>query len=220
MVSALEIENPESIPKDILGAIFEEQAKLAEKYKRIEGMGNLLETTETNMQTKTGQVWLKDFIYRAIEEVGESFEVIKDMEREGGHWDNLNPDLKIHYAEEIIDALHFFVELCIIAGIPRDYFSEIGALGLQDKFNFMPVAFRVRHWHFVEEMTLAGNCLRNKKWKQTDVLTDEKKFKRYLFNSLDALFRILRTVGYTDKDIYVLYFKKNAVNQFRQTSKY
>ena len=220
MVSVLEIANPEEIPKDILGAIFEKQEKLAQKYVEIEGMGDLLEKTKTNLDTTEGQVWLKDFIYRAIEEVGESFEVIADMEKSETSWDNLNDSLKIHYAEEIIDALHFFVELCIIAGIKRDFFGDLEFLGHIEHKSTIPNAFRLRHWAFVESMTMMGNTLRNKKWKQTNILTDRKKFESWLMASMDNLLRIVRAVGYTDQDIYMLYFKKNSVNQFRQRSKY
>lgn len=216
MVSVNEIKNVENIPDNILKEMFTKQKELAMKYVEIEGMGNLFEKTNTNVDTLEGQIWLKDFLYRTIEEVGESFEVILLNQ----HWNNI-PDIdKIHYAEELIDALHFFLELCLIAGYNFDNFKQISEYGIVRNTELNMRAFKVRHWNIVQNLTLAGNKLRNKKWKQTQVLTDRKIFFHYLEQAFDELIRALRTVGLTDEDIYNLYFKKNQVNKFRQRSQY
>jgi len=230
MVSVNEIDGPETVPEDILKEIFEKQNSLALKYAEIEGMGNLLNETETNLDTKEGQIWLKDFLYRTIEEVGESYEVILDMESSNKSWDDLEPELKIHYSEELIDSLHFIIELGIIAGYKYtdlqrldNYGKTAVGFGLSqgdsvDMYN--EISFIIRHWEIVKYLTLAGNKLRNKKWKETNVLTDRKEFFKYYEAAFDSLISALRCVGNTDEDIYNLYFKKNAVNKFRQASKY
>lgn len=221
MVSVNEMKNAEEIPKDILRAIFEKQRQLAEKYVEIEGMGDLLEKTKTNLDTLEGQIWLKDFLYRTIEEVGESFEVILVNEFAEKDWTMICKLDQTHYSEELIDALHFFVELCLIAGIDRSEFKDLSEYGYQvGNQSITFTDFKVRHWNVVQNLTLAGNKLRNKKWKKTHVLTDRKIFKQYIEQAFESLMNCLRCVGLQDKDIYNLYFKKNEVNKFRQESKY
>jgi len=219
MVNVNEIEEIKEYPEDLLGSIFEKQQELANKYVEIEGMGNLLDKTETNLDTKVGQMWIKDFLYRTIEEVGESYEVIfahgiRPFER-------LSEEEEIHYAEELIDGLHFLVELCIIAGIKKNDIAEnLNHLGDHYEDGMESNDFKRRHWNIVYYLTLAGNKLRNKKWKQTEVLTDRPIFKNNILNAFESLITALRAVGYNSQDIYSLYFKKNKVNQFRQRSKY
>lgn len=221
MVSVLEINDVKEVPENILKEIFIKQQSLIDKYIEIEGMGDLMNKTKTNLDTLEGQVWIKDFIYRSIEEVGESFEVIRNMDS----WDSLPEKLKIHYCEEIIDALHFFIEMCIICGYTYEDFN------LRDihRFNFYYNSgqykcdhddFVLRHWSYIESITLAGNCLRNKKWKKTQMLTDRNKFKEYLDEAFFNLLQIVCAVGMDKKGIYNLYFKKNEVNKFRQNSGY
>jgi len=228
MVDVTEMKDADVMPENILEALFEKQQTLVDKYIDIEEMGDLMDKTSTNLDTLEGQIWLKDFIYRAIEEVGESFEVIRDelIKQSSEHgvvseniWRKINDKLKIHYSEEIIDALHFFIELCIIVGYKASDFDDISKYGINHNtlgYN----DFEQRHWRFVESMTLAGNCLRNKKWKKSHVLTDRNKFKRYIDEALNNLLTIVKSVGLNDSDIYNLYFKKHQVNQFRQRSKY
>lgn len=222
MVSVNEIGNPEEIPKDILKAIFDKQRILAQKYVDIEEMGDLLETTATNLDTVEGQIWLKDFLYRIIEEVGESYEIIFEHLDPDKGFDSLTDLQKTHYSEELIDALHFFVELCIIAGYEHTDFKPLKECGLyvvnNDKNN--PEEYAIRHWYIVQYLTFAGNKLRNKKWKKTHVLTDRKIFFEHIEEAFDSLIHALRVVGNTDEDIYMMYFKKNKVNQFRQRSNY
>jgi len=221
MVSVNEMKEADEIPQDILGAIFEKQMELAKKYVDIENMGDLLESTETNVHTMEGQVWLKDFLYRTTEEVGESFEVILINEFAKKDWSMICDLDQTHYSEELIDSIHFFVELCIIAGIDRSEFLDISTYGkTSGNMDLTPTGFKVRHWEIIQNLTLAGNKLRNKKWKKTHVLTDVPIFTQYLIQAFDSIVACLRAVGLDDCDIYNLYFKKNKVNQFRQRSDY
>jgi len=218
MVNINEMKDVGEVPKNILEAMFNKQYELAMKYVDIEKMGDLFEKTKTNLDTLEGQIWLKDFIYRTIEEVGESFEIIyinKD-------WSKVSDIDKLHYSEELIDALHFYMELCLIAGYNSSDFKQLNEYGqitgIETSLEY--IYFKIRHWNIVQYLTLAGNKLRNKKWKQTQVLTDRNIFFEYLEKALDELIRALRSVGLTDEDIYNMYFKKNQVNKFRQRSKY
>lgn len=195
MVNVTDVEDVTEYPENILSAIFEKQKQLADKYAEIEGMGDLLNTTDTNINTANGQKWIKDFAWRVTEEICEALEAKEQKEN-------------LHYIEEMTDALHFLTELMIICG-----YSAEDLKGL-------PPSVSSREMNVVYTLGLAMNCLKNKPWKQTQMLTDEPKFKQYILKSYLLLLGIYGNAGYSEKDIYNIYFKKNAVNQFRQRSKY
>ena len=94
---------------DKLSQIFEEQTELMHKYKVIEKMPEW----PLNLHSRDHQKILKDFIYRVIEELCEAGHVLKNKP-----WTQRDLETDVdHYKEELADALHFFVELCILSGI-------------------------------------------------------------------------------------------------------
>lgn len=197
------IEEPTIIPENIWEEIFIKQKQLADKYKDIEKMFTLLETTETNLDTAFGQKWIKDFAWRVTEELTEADEAYEMFCK-----DPDNELLFQHYTEELIDALHFITELFIIAG-----------------YNWTDLEFNSKDiikssYQIIYPLGLAMNCLKNKPWKQSQMLTDRPKVKKYLVQAYANLVGLLHCSQQSDNDIYNLYFKKNAVNQFRQRSKY
>lgn len=72
----------------------------------------------------------------------------------------------------------------------------------------------------VEELSEATNCLKNKPWKTTPVLTDRDHFFEELADFLHFTIRMFIICGLTAEDVYKLYFKKSEVNKFRQRSDY
>jgi len=205
-----DVKDTEKIPEDIWKEIFSKQMELAQKYKDIEGMGNLLETIDNNINTSKGQKWIKDFAWRVTEELAEAQEAHELMEEHLSHEEG-GPnasDYYTHYLEELIDALHFLVELTIIAGY----------------VNFQPTSSvtpgTTEPWDVVFPLGLMCNTLKNKPWKQTQMLTDRSDFEMYLNRAWDYLIALFRQEKLKNEDIYNLYFKKNSVNQFRIRSKY
>ncbi len=201
-----DFDKPNEYPLDLIKAMFDKQQELAIKYQEIEKMGNLLKETHLNIDTANGQKWIKDFAWRVTEEICEAKEAYEfalqnedDKDCFDIHYD--------HYIEELIDALHFLIELTIISGynhliVPRNY--------QETKEIFEPVYY----------LGLMCNCLKNKPWKQSQMLTDRPKFESYLEKTWSALLGIFNDEGLSLKEVYDYYFKKNAVNQFRQRSKY
>lgn len=183
------------VPENIWDAIFEKQIELAKKYSEIEGMGDLLYTVENNINTAKGQKWIKDFAWRFTEELAEAYEA-KDEDEE-------------HYAEELIDALHFLVEMTIIAGYDEKIVTAYNIVGTEP----LP-------WHSIYMLGLMCNTLKNKPWKQTQMLTDKPKFEKLLGLTWSNFKYLLNNELGPDEVIFLYYFKKNAVNQFRQRSKY
>jgi dimeric dUTPase (all-alpha-NTP-PPase superfamily) len=119
-------------------------------------------------------------------------------------------DNREHYLEEMVDALHFFVELCLHA----DFYPSVGMNEIPKPNYFL------EPYDVIEQVGLACNCLKNKPWKQTHMLTDIPKFRGCLNSAWVVFIQIFLMEGLEPVDIYNLYFRKNAVNQFRQRSKY
>lgn len=201
-----DFDKPAKYPRDILADIFARQRELAEKYHPIEaGNGfNVGEGLEVNINDKFGQARIKDFAWRVTEELMEATEAWNEGDIE-------------HCQEEIADALHFMVELCIIVDYSSDNFL------FDTLFLLTPdeSGFREPVLNTVYNLGLACNCLKNKPWKQTHMLTDEEKFKLHLNGAMSSLvFTAVQAGIGTAEHMYNLYFRKNKVNQFRQESKY
>ena len=199
-----------------LEAIFDRQASLMKKYHDIEERNGLLQTPDcpVNIHDSKGQARLKDFAWRITEEVTEATEArdyLDDYE---------------HYLEEMIDALHFMVEQQILAGLtPGSYMSEGVKTDLLEYLmhdgNLFVVGLQpVTEYHIIERVGLAMNCLKNKPWKQSQMMTDEDKFYKLMKESLLILLAVLVRAGLSAEDVYGLYTRKNQVNQFRQRSNY
>lgn len=182
--------------------IFEKQTALIDKYAEIEGMPEY----PMNINTREGQKWIKDFLWRTTEEMAESYEAYCMEQNEE------------HTIEELIDGLHFFVELIIIAGKDwewaREQLDTSHPVPLQR--NGRPAAY----WQTVYYLGLVGNTLKNKPWKQTEMMTDENKFYANLGMAFKSLFECLAKMGADEQVVYNYYTRKNQVNQFRQRSNY
>lgn len=183
-----------------LDNIFAKQTSVMHKYAEIEKMP----AWPLNVNTREAQKWFKDFLWRTTEEIAESYEAFL-----GGD--------QTHTIEELADALHFFVELLILAGFDAkwagDQLWNAPERPLPDSAS---LAYLEAHYW----LGMVGNTLKNKPWKQTEMLTDEKKFEQMLSNSLIALMRVFHAHGADDETIYSYYTRKNQVNQFRQRSNY
>lgn len=214
MVSVLDIEEvtgfvPDNFDENWLGQIFEKQTKLIEKYADIEGMP----AYPFHVDTAEGQKWFKDFLWRISEEVAESYEAVVDLSQ--GTEDAAVQE--VHKNEELIDALHFLVELLILTG--RDAAWARQAL---DNYHQPAIDLSVDKAYLLVHywLGMVGNTLKMKPWKQDPVLTNQELFDQNLALSLAALFDTLRVNGLDEEAVYQLYQKKNAVNAFRIKSGY
>lgn len=186
-----------------LKLIFARQLELIEKYHHIEARNgfHVGEGHPLDLNNRHDQHRLKDFAWRTMEEISEAFEA-----------EELHQDTSDHSREEFIDALHFLVELVILSGL------DVDQLLLTDEYNsYRPeYMFKV----FFTHIGCAMNCLKNKPWKVTHMLTDETKFKHHLYCAWEAYMKFLASKGFTTTEIFQMYFKKSEVNKFRQDSGY
>ena len=98
--------------------VFKRQKELMAKYHEIEKKNGLLQTDKVpvDINSHMGQQRLKDFAWRVTEELGEAMNCLKNKPWKQTHFQT---DLD-HYYEEISDAFHFFIELCILSGLDAE----------------------------------------------------------------------------------------------------
>lgn len=215
----------------LLPSIFAHQRVLMEKYHDIE-VSNGANSPEPpwNIDDKLVQWRLKDLFWRTTEEIAEAHECkpARIPPQPMQVWDS-DTNLR-HFFEELIDSLHFLVEASIVAGMPfhnddswhrsiliirahqrrakiKDCIDTVGCTTMMT-------------FNFIAHMGLAANCLKNKPWKQTQMLTDKDKFNTHLAGAWHSFFRMWYEYGMSLQDMYVIYAKKARVNEFRQRSQY
>lgn len=205
----------EKIYGDKLVAIFTRQKELMEKYHDIEARSGLMQTEDcpVNLDDKRGQARIKDFSWRVMEEVGEALDALRQNDMD-------------HYCEELIDGLHFLTELTILSGYgPTDIAVPINVnedcLDCLYKFSYVgenvPTTPMIAK--LVEDLGMMCNCLKNKPWKQTSMLTDKENYYKHIKAVWVDYIRLLST-KLTSDEIANVYLKKSQVNKFRQRSNY
>lgn len=268
-----------------LEEIFFLQKELLKGYIEIESLPQY----PINIQSKSSQTLVKDFVGRVIEELSESYESLMIIDSTIKNTIRLNKGLKNiseedsekilselqNASEEISDALHFFVELLIYTNItPQDIYDHIKnnstfdlstnklfeamILGSKDLMNsseenkikriylnelstfkerkdidwglrefglgYSPylynVSLKCNLWDITHFLNLARNCLKNKPWKQSQMLTDSIKFRDYLIKAFILFLGTCYNMGLSSDNLYRNYFKKNKINLFRQKSNY
>lgn len=109
---------------DMLEGIFYAQQYLLDKYHQIENERGFI-TVEPqdygDIDNRFVQFRIKDLNARCIEELMEAMNTLKNKP-----WkvSEVTTD-KVHFYEELGDALHFFVELCITAGMSASDLAQI-----------------------------------------------------------------------------------------------
>lgn len=198
--------------KDKLMTIFERQAGLMQKYHEIEKANGFHVCLKADLHDAFDQQRIKDFAWRITEEMGEALEAFRIHE-------NLD-----HMEEEIADALHFFVELNIMVGYMPDYSLETMYKMHRPKTmaflerNSACLTYRVGA--VVERLAIMCNTLKNKPWKQSQLLTDEKYFIECLGEVWVTFIQLCIVAKIGPDKLYDLYFRKSKVNEFRQRSAY
>lgn len=75
-------------------------------------------------------------------------------------------------------------------------------------------------WEVTYHLCVARNFLKNKPWKQTEVMTDELRFQEEIVLAFLKYLGYLLYVGFKPDTFHRLFFKKHKVNIFRQRSNY
>lgn len=75
-------------------------------------------------------------------------------------------------------------------------------------------------WNVTYFLQLARNALKNKPWKQTQMLSDNQVFKHAMAEAYHELVALCRLSGMTEKNFLAIYWAKNQINKFRIASRY
>jgi hypothetical protein len=241
-VNDVKLSNEETNTKqDRLLLIFEEQKRLMEKYHGIEEKNGaaVIHEYPFDLDSRKAQIRLKDMAWRITEELGEATQALE-----------IHPDIIEHHQEELMDGLHFYVELLIVSGIPHtmvltgdetmdylhnelDYLESLYAINFKhiyavgDTYDTAlstnkgnQVAMNMGAYEVIQHLSNAMNCLKNKPWKATHMTTDKHKFNHSVISGFRSLLRLIGECGMSPQDCFEMYLKKNRVNQFRQRSQY
>lgn len=115
------IEVPEG---DMLQGIFDGQSILMVTYHEIEevrGARVVAPSMFGHLDHRYVQWRIKDLAYRCVEEIAEATNCLKNKP-----WKQSEvPTDALHFYEELGDAFHFFVELCITAGMTAEDLARI-----------------------------------------------------------------------------------------------
>jgi dUTPase. len=208
----------EEIKGDMLTAIFDRQKELMSKYHDIEIKSGLCQTPDVpvNLNDKRGQARIKDFAWRVTEELGEALDSLVE--------DGPGP----HYQEELVDALHFLTELTILSGNSANSIYKMivekvepGDMLYQLFVEVGPVCdVSIELYYFIISIGMMCNTLKNKPWKQSQMITDEKEFNNRLRDTWNCFISILKSAGLDAEKTCDLYLRKSQVNKFRQRTNY
>ena len=199
-------------------ACLDRQKELLEEYKNFDK-----DVMNINIDSKEGQQKIKSLLWRIVEELGEAMEA----------FDHKNIE---HYHEELIDSLHFTLELLIIFKISEQEIIEIfneSSIYINDYMSALNDSLLTKNSStcvidnnrnkmlidLYKYIGITGNCLKNKGWKKTEMETDDKYFILNLKNIAIYHFRYL-LYELDIPEIYDLYDRKSLVNLFRIRSNY
>ena len=220
--------------EDKLKLIFSRQEALMRKYMPIEVKNGvqLHPDIPLDIHSACGQAKLKLFAWYCTEEIAEAIDAAGRAE------DGI---YSAHCHEELADALHFLVEFGLLAGIQPDMLvpEQYSIQDLMDlrSSDMLDCIFQSRPCHggpvprptyhfsqyamcFVEKLGMTCHTLKNKAWKQTQMLTDIPEFKSRYQEAFALFVDILKFVGIDSTQLYGLYFRKSEVNTWRINSQY
>ena len=201
-----DIHSTPQLTGDLTAALLVEQKKLYDKYQGIEKLPEI----PLHLDPPENQVVIKDFIGRITEELAEAEEYIRRLDYGKG-------DTKALMEEEIVDALHFFLELILLVGQTPAH--SLGIFKVKSRVCERKIEKCFRELHY--ELNIAKNSLKNKPWKQTQVKTSRITFYMHLKIASEWFGILLYDVlGWNSQQIYHEYMKKHTVNVFRQESSY
>lgn len=173
------------------------------------------------------QHWTKEYFWRCTEELAEAIEQLPS----GGFrkWkERWATDVDVrHCLEELADALHFLTEASVLHGIDpfkiQQYWAHFDRVPVnEDDVDHTTNIQAVYAWcmRVVRAMGLTANCLKNKPWKLTQMPTDRVRFEGNFYMAWYEMIALFRFFNCGREEVHGLYFKKAAVNDFRQATNY
>lgn len=207
-------------PEDRLKKIFINQENLMEIISKKElATDPFIHIPElpVDLNDRLGQRYIREIGARFIEELGEA----------------LNTDTKADLKEELIDCLHFLVELSIVVDFAPFKVVDTKAMGNDYLDHLALVASDERIFNTINTFSLDDeilkvfklygklmNLLRSKPWKANYVETNKMEFFNTLLLIWISFMSVLYYARMNTEDIWNIYYDKNKVNLERQENGY
>lgn len=174
------------------GEIFERQKNLKFKFEPE----SKEYFADFDIDTLESQEIFKTYCWRIVEELSEARETHD----------------KNHLHEELIDGFNFLVELYLLCGLSyRHVKTEVQTtIGNLDE----------KILKLITDLGLTANLLKNRKWRRSQYLVDQKIFKKRLLSLWPNYIDLLGTAGLDIKEIQKLWSLKHQVNLFRIETNY
>lgn len=81
-------------------------------------------------------------------------------------------------------------------------------------------SFKAMLWDVTYHLNIARNFLKNKPWKQSQMMTNEEGYQEEVVRAFICMMGVFYEMGLDEESLYYLYFKKNQINAFRIRSSY
>lgn len=211
----LNLKGHQSLIKDFISRVIEELGEAWESYRTMMDM----------FHKGIDREEMIPFLQNFNEELGDAMHFHMELMI----YSDIKPgDLYDLYGDGVVNLLHTGA-LQNAAEFP-DYpsYMVISEQGLRDEFLRGGRKLGKKHeaamerllWRTTYYYMIARNTLKNKPWKQTQLLTDSNLYKSYVIQANQALFTFFNYAGLTPRSLFTIYYKKNLINQFRIKSKY
>lgn len=169
-----------------------------------------------NLDVPADQSLAREMAWNTVEEMAEALAVKTS-----------NTKHREHILDETADCLSFYIELLIICGMsaadfipPKDTVEDdLGGWFEVDTPSF-ETDLRRSHSIFVEKIAIAINNLKNRKWRKTNVHTNDFLLKKDLYITFLNFIRFVKQLEIDSDDLYDAYVRKYCVNEFRLDSNY
>lgn len=249
MVNINNIKYNDDIRGDRLKAIFKKQKKLMDKYHQIEKDNGLLQTEEVpvDLHSKFGQARLKDFAWRITEELGEALEAFR-IHKDPKHCNEEIADA-LHFLTEMTILADVSPAQIVnyedandydkMVAIYREVFNyrkwrhdNTSNLYLSPTFTSPELTdddiketrvLRILTYgvgRVIEALGVACNFLKNKPWKQSEMITDVGRFKKQMIIVWHRFIELCILADIYDRELTYLYFGKSEVNDWRIETDY
>ena len=148
-------------------------------------------------------------------------EVIEAMDS----WEREAP-ANTFYREEVADALHFLIELCLATGISEDELVSgvvlrtiVADVDRLDLAFSEPTGTGKHGWYdFIRALAFAMMQLRQRPWRTDDREADRKRWVLGMYLAFRTFVDACKRTGITAEDLHSAYFAKAKINDERRES--
>lgn len=227
-MNVTQVGKEDELKGDRLDLIFQHQAEVRCRFRDVERSNGIHCPDDVDLNAVRDQDHLKSMGMRVILELVEALDCITQLP------ESIDID---HLKEELADALHFLAEIFVDVKVSADEALSLLEIPVSTAIDKLGVLFEESshdtdpglNWYtlmdlhtlyVIRDMTKSLECLKNKPWKVSNVLTDVNRMKYLLAVSLKSFVRLCIVAGMNADELFSYYMRKNKVNHWRIDTKY